>query len=99
MKTITWKPLITLPLRGPGASEIYRWDWADWVDGETLVNPPVIEADPGISATLYYLGADYVDLRIQGVTTGQTCAVTVTVTSAISARVGVRTVRFVAAEQ
>ncbi len=98
MKQIAWKPGLTLPL-DPDASEIYRWDWADWLDGETLVNPPVIEADAGITASLYYLGADYVDVRIQGGTAGSTYGVTVRVTSVTRARVADRTVRFAVVEQ
>lgn len=93
MKTIAWKAGLTLPL-DPDDSEIYRWDWADWLDGETLVNPPQIVAEAGITASLYYLGADYVDVRIQGGSAGTTYAVTVRATSATRARVADRTVRF-----
>lgn len=97
MKPILWKPDITLPL-DPDASEIYQWDWTDWLDGETLVNPPVIEADAGITATLYFLGASTVDVRIQGGTPGSTYAVTVRATSATHARRQDRTVRFAVAD-
>ena len=98
MKPIAWRPGLTLPL-DPDASEIYQWDWADWLDGETLVNPPVIVADPGITAELYYLGATSVDVRVQAGTAGSTYAVTVRATSATSARVTDRTVRFAVAPQ
>ena len=96
MKKIAWKPGLTLDV-DPDASEIYQWDWTDWLDGETLVNPPVIVAEAGITATLHYLGADTVDVRIQGGTAGTTCAVTVRATSATHARVADRTVRFAVA--
>ena len=98
MKKIAWKPGLTLPL-DPNASEIYQWDWSDWLDGETLVNPPVVTSDAGITATLYYLGADFVDVRVQGGTPGSTYAVTVRATSATRARVTDRTVRFAVADQ
>ena len=98
MKKIIWKPGLTLPL-DPNASEIYQWDWTDWLDGETLVNPPVIEAEAGITATLYFLGVSTVDVRIEGGTAGTTYAVTVRATSATSARRTDRTVRFAVAEQ
>lgn len=62
--------------------------------GETLVNPPLIVADPGITATLYFLGATTVDVRIEGGTAGSTYAVTVHVTSATHARRRDRTVLF-----
>lgn len=93
MKKIIWKPNLTLPL-DPDASEIYQWDWTDWLDGETLVNPPLIEAAAGITATLYYLGASTVDVRVAGGTPGTTYAVTVRATSATHARRRDRTVRF-----
>ena len=96
MKKIIWKPNLTLPL-DPDASEIYQWDWTDWLDGETLVNPPVIVADPGITATLYYLGATTVDVRIEGGAAGSTYVVTVRATSATRARRQDRTVRFAVA--
>ena len=93
MKIIAWRPNLTLPA-DPNDSEIYRWDWADWLDGETLVNPPVIIADPGITAALYYLGTDYADVRITGGAAGVTYAVTVRATSATRSRVADRSVRF-----
>ena len=98
MKPIAWRPGLTLPL-DDDSNEIYEWDWSDWLDGETLVNPPGIVADPGITAELYYLGATYVDVRVQGGTAGNTYAVTVRATSAVSARVTDRTVRFAVAPQ
>ena len=97
MTPIRWKPGLTLPL-DPHASEIYQWDWTDWLDGETLVNPPLIEADAGITAALYYLGASTVDVRVSGGTPGTTYAVTVRATSATHARTQDRTVRFACQE-
>ena len=93
MKTIVWKPGLTLTLDAD-ESEIYSWDWTDWLDGETLVNPPQIIADAGITASLYYLGADYVDVRIEGGSAGNTYAVTVRATSSTHARRRDRTVLF-----
>lgn len=93
MKKIAWKPGLTLDV-DPDASEIYQWDWSDWLDGETLVNPPVIVAEAGITATLYYLGSTYVDVRISGGTAGTSYSVTVRATSAPKGRITDRTVRF-----
>lgn len=93
MKRIAWRDGLTLP-HDPNASEIYRWDWADWLEGETLVDPPVIVADAGITAALYWVGADYVDVRISGGTVGTTYGVTVRATSATRSRTDDRTVRF-----
>jgi len=98
METILWKKNLTLPL-DPDASEIYQWDWTTWLDGETLANPPVIEADAGITATLYFLADRTVDVRIQGGTPGSTYAVTVRATSATHARRQDRTVRFAVADR
>ncbi len=93
MKPINWRPGMVLT-QDPDESQIYRWDWADWLDGEAVSNPPQIIAEPGITAELYYLGADYVDVRISGGTVGSTYAVTVRVTSSVRARIGDRSVRF-----
>lgn len=93
MKRIAWREGLTLP-HDPNESEIYQWDLTDWLDGDTVVNPPLIIADPGISAALEYLAAQTVDVRISGGTAGTTYAVTVRATSTPRGRIADRTVRF-----
>ena len=98
MRRIVWRDGIELP-HDPNESEIYRWDWSDWLDGEVLSGTPQILADAGITAALYFLGTDYVDVRVSGGTVGTTYGVTVRATSDVRARVGDRTVRFTVLER
>ena len=93
MKRIAWRQGLTLP-HDPDASEVYQWDWSDWLDGDTLAGSPVILADPGITAALEYLGRTYVDVRVSGGTAGTVYTVTVRATSAPDGRITDRTVRF-----
>lgn len=97
MKTIAWTPGITLPM-DPDGIEIWQWDWSDWLDGDTLANPPTIIAEPGITADLEFLGAHTVDVRVLGAPAGNTYAVTVRATSATTGRRTDRTVRFAMTE-
>ena len=98
MKTITWTAGITVP-HDPNASDVYRWNWLDWLDGETISGTPVIVADSGITAALITTGSTYVDVRISGGTAGQTHGVTVRVTSTPNARIQDRTVKFAVRER
>lgn len=98
MKKILWVPGLTLP-QDPNASEIYQWDLADWLDGETLVNPPTVTADTGITAAIYVVGPSSVDVRVSGGTAGTTYGVTVRATSATHSRIQDFTVRFEVKEQ
>lgn len=92
LKTINWKQGIAFP-HDPNASEIYRWNWLDWLDGETIGTQQIV-ADAGITATLVTLGSTYVDIRISGGTAGNDYGVTSRVTSTPNARIQDRTVRF-----
>ena len=93
----TLKPGIVVP-HDPNASEIYRWDWLDWLEGETISAQSII-AEAGITATLVTLGTTYVDIRILGGTAGVTYGVTNRVTSSANARIQDRTVRFAVRER
>lgn len=93
MKRIAWREGLTLP-HDPQDSEVYQWDWSDWLDGDTLAGSPTILADPGITAALEYLAAQTVDVRISGGIAGTTYAVTVRATSTPRGRIADRTVRF-----
>ena len=97
LTTITWKPGVTLP-HDPNASDIYRWNWLDWLDGETISTQSIV-ADAGITAALVTLGATYVDIRISGGTAGQTYGVTSRVTSTPNGRIQDRTVKFAVRER
>lgn len=97
MKTITWNPWITLP-HDPNASDIYRWNWLDWLNGETISAQSIV-VDAGITAALVTLGATYVDIRISGGTAGQTYGVTSRVTSSPNGRIQDRTVKFAVRER
>lgn len=98
MKKVVWTPTLTLT-HDPNASEIYQWDFTDWLDGETLVNPPTVTAEAGITAAIYVVGSTTVDVRISGGTAGTTYTVTVRATSVTHSRIQDRTVRFQVAEQ
>ena len=89
MKEIEWRADRVYP-QGKNDSEIYRLNWAKWLDGETLVNPPTITAPAGITAQLYAMDASAVHLRVFGGTAGQTYTITVRVVSATHARVDER---------
>lgn len=89
---ITHRDGLTLK-HDPNASDIYRWNWLDWLDGETISAQSIV-ADAGITATLVTLGSTYVDVRISGGTAGQTYGVAVRVTSTPNARIQDRTVKF-----
>ena len=93
----TLKPGIVVP-HDPNASEIYRWDWLDWLEGETISAQSII-AEAGITATLVTLGTSYVDIRISGGTANVTYGVTNRVTSGTNARIQDRTVRFAVRER
>lgn len=93
----TWKPGITVP-HDPNASDIYRWNWLDWLDGETISAQSIV-AEAGITATLVTLGTTYVDIRILGGTAGVTYGVTNRVTSSTNARIQDRTVNFAVRER
>ena len=97
LTTITWRPGITLP-HDPNASDIYRWNWLDWLDGETISTQSIV-AEAGITAALVTLGATYVDIRISGGTAGQTYGVTSRVTSSLNGRIQDRTVNFAVRER
>ena len=97
LTTITWKPGITLP-HDPNASDIYRWNWLDWLDGETISAQSIV-ADAGITATLVTLASTYVDIRISGGTAGQAYGVTSRVTSSPNGRIQDRTVNFAVRER
>ena len=92
-----WKPGITIP-HDPNASDIYRWNWLDWLDGETISAQSII-AEAGITATLVTLGTTYVDIRILGGAAGVTYGVTNRVTSSANARIQDRTVKFAVRER
>jgi hypothetical protein len=98
MKQILWETGLALP-HDPNASEIYQWDLVDWLDGETLVNPPTVTAETGITAVVYFVGASSVDVRVSGGTAGNTYSVTVRATSAAHSRIQDFTVNFVVSEQ
>lgn len=95
LKQITWRPGLTLP-QDPQDSEVYRWDLSDWLDApaESLVNPPTITADAGISVTIEAVGTTYVDIRVAGGAANKTYLVAVRATSAPHGRVIERTIRF-----
>jgi len=86
MKQVVWVPGLTLT-QDSSDSEIYQWDLADWLDGETLVDPPTMTADAGITAAIYVVGPSSVDVRVSGGTAGTTYEVTVRATSATHSRI------------
>lgn len=92
MKTVIWRDGLTVPT-DPDANDVYQWDWADWLDGETLATVAVLPS-AGITAVEYYRGADYVDVRVSAAAVGTVHTVTVRATSSGSGRVQDRTVRF-----
>lgn len=93
----TLKPGIVVP-HDPNASEIYRWNWLDWLDGETISAQSIV-ADAGITAALVTLASTYVDIRISGGTAGQEYGVTSRVTSTPNGRIQDRTVKFAVRER
>ena len=94
MKEIIWKPGIKVP-HDPNASEIYRWNWLDWLDGETISGTSTLVTDAGITAAIVTQGTTYTDVRISGGTIGTTYSVTNRVTSATNSRIQDRSVKFV----
>ena len=97
LKTITWTQGLTLN-HDPNASDIYRWNWLDWLDGETISAQSIV-AEAGITAALVTLGSTYVDIRISGGTAGQSYGVTSRVTSTPNGRIQDRTVNFAVRER
>lgn len=94
MKEIIWKAGYSVP-HDPNASEIYRWNWLDWLDGETISGTSVLVADAGITAAIVTQGTTYTDVRISGGAIGTTYSVANRVTSATNSRIQDRTVKFV----
>ena len=94
MIEIKWKDGLILP-HDPNASDIYRWNWLDWLDGETISGTSVLAADTGITASIVTQGTTYTDVRISGGALGKTYTVANRVTSASNARIQDRSVSFV----
>ena len=96
LKSIIHREGVTLP-HDPNASDIYRWNWLDWLDGETISAQSIV-ADAGITAALVTQGSTYVDIRVSGGVVGVTYGVTSRVTSS-SGRIQDRTVKFAVRER
>ena len=92
MKQVIWRDGLTVPT-DPDANRIYQWDWAAWLDGETLADVEILTS-AGITAVEEGRGADYVDVRVSGGAVDAVHAVTVRVTSSPSAQKDDRTVLF-----
>ena len=93
IKEILWTAGIVVP-HDPNASEIYRWNWLDWLDGDTISGTSVIVAEAGITAALVTQGTTYTDIRISGGVAGAKLKVTNRVTSTTNARIQDRSVIF-----
>ncbi|HAK63588.1 MAG TPA: hypothetical protein DCO82_10160 [Alphaproteobacteria bacterium] len=92
MSDIVWREGIMLP-HDPSASEIYRMDFTDWLEEETI-SANLITAETGITAALVTQGAAYIDFRVSGGTAGNIYRVTIRATSNALSRVQERSVLF-----
>lgn len=64
MRSVTWKPGLQIP-HDPGAVEDYVWNWAEWLDGETL-SSATLEAEVGLAASVQATSTSSLTMRISG---------------------------------
>lgn len=98
MKRVIWRENLVIP-QGVNDIEIYQLDWASWLDDETIVDPPAITPEPGLTAALWSLNPTSIDLRVSGGQVGTTYTVTVRVVSSIHGRQDERKFKFEVVDQ
>lgn len=85
MKRVIWRENLVIP-QGVNDVEIYQLDWTGWLDSETIVDPPTITPEAGITAQIYTLNPKSIDMRVSGGQVGTTYTVTVRVISNVHGR-------------
>ena len=98
MKKVIWRENLVIR-QGVNDIEIYQLDWTSWLDDETIVDPPTITPEAGITATLHNLNPTSIDMRVSGGQVGTTYTVTVRVVSSIHGRQDERKFKFEVVDQ
>lgn len=90
LQTVEWTPRLLFD-HDPDAIEVYRVDWSEWLDGETLVQSAVFPTE--INAVIVASTTTTVDIRVSGGALNATAEVTVRADSSGGRRQD-RTLRF-----
>lgn len=90
LQSVEWSPRLLLD-HDPDAIEVYRVDWTEWLDGETLAASAVFASE--ITAQIVATTSTTVDIRVSGGALGATAEVTVRADSSLGRRQD-RTLRF-----
>ena len=89
MISVVWSPRLLLDI-DPVDIEVYRVDFSEWLEGETITTATVVGSR--IDAVLTTTAASYVDFTASSAMIGE-CSVEVTATSSAGRRAQ-RTIRF-----
>lgn len=89
MISVVWSPRLLLDI-DPVDIEVYRVDFSEWLEGETITGATVVGSR--IDAMLTTTAASYVDFQASNALIGE-CTIEVTVTSSAGRRAQ-RTIRY-----